>query len=269
MSACSGLAPEAGGIKIDGLSVELGGKSILSEVSFEIEPGSFLYVIGRNGAGKSTLCKCVAGVIRGYRGELFIGGRQASSLSARDRSRAVAYVPQSSPGDVPYIVSDFMEMSRYPWRGMASEADDRRAVSEAMELTDITFLAGRRLSSLSGGERQKVMIASAIAQETRTILMDEPTTYLDYAHQVETVDVMARVNRERGVTIMVVTHDVNLAMALSGKVVALAGGRVLWTGLPSGLLEPGRLEGIFGVPFRHYGSESGGGQILAPQRSRL
>jgi iron complex transport system ATP-binding protein len=268
VSAAHDFARGENGIKIAGLSVELGGKAILNDVSFEAEPGSFLYVIGRNGAGKSTLFKCVAGVIRRYGGEVFIGGRRASSLPARDRARLVAYVPQSSPGDVPYIVSDFIEMSRYPWRGLASEADDRRAVAEAMELTGITCLAGRRISSLSGGERQKAMIASAIAQETMTILMDEPTTYLDYAHQVETVDVMARVNRERGVTIMVVTHDVNLALKLSGKVVAMSGGRVLWTGHPSGLLEPGRLRGIFGVSFRSYSSgREGDCEILAPERA--
>jgi iron complex transport system ATP-binding protein len=268
--AVQNIAREANGIKIAGLSVELGGKAILSDVSFEAEPGSFLYVIGRNGAGKSTLLKCIAGVIRGYGGELFIGDRLAASLAARDRARIVAYVPQSSPGDVPYIVSDFIEMSRYPWRGIATEADDRRAVAEAMELTGITSLAGRRISSLSGGERQKVMIASAIAQETSAILMDEPTTYLDYAHQVETVDVMARVNRERGVTIMVVTHDVNLSLELSGKVVAMSGGRVLWTGPPSGLIEPGRLQGIFGVSFRSYSSgREGDSKILAPERAAL
>jgi iron complex transport system ATP-binding protein len=260
----------ANGVEIAGLSVELGGRAILSDVSFVAEPGCFLYVIGRNGAGKSTLLKCIAGVVGSYSGKLTIGGRDASSLSARDRARLVAYVPQSSPADVPYTVFDFIEMSRYPWRGISSEADDRRAAAEAMDLTGIASFAGRRLSNLSGGERQKVMIASAIAQESGTILMDEPTTYLDYAHQVETIDLMARVNRERGVTMIVVTHDVNLAMGLSGKVVAMSGGRVEWTGPPSGLLEPGWLRSIFGVSFSRYSSgRDGEFPVLVPERGVL
>jgi iron complex transport system ATP-binding protein len=258
------------GIKITGLSVELGGRAILSGVSFDAAPGSFLYVIGRNGAGKSTLLKCVAGVTGGYKGELLVGGQEVSSLSARDRARRVAYVPQGSPGDVPYTVSDFIEMSRYPWRGIASEADDRRAVSGAMELTGITAFAGRRISSLSGGERQKAMIASAIAQGSGIILMDEPTTYLDYAHQVETINLMARVNREHGVTMLVVTHDVNLAMGFSCKIVAMSGGRVEWTGPPSGLLEPGWLNRIFGVQFDRYSSGRDGElPVLVPERAAL
>ncbi|MDR3075944.1 MAG: ABC transporter ATP-binding protein, partial [Synergistaceae bacterium] len=155
---------------------------------------------------------------------------------------------------VPYTAAEFLELSRYPWRSVSTDADDRRAVGEAMRLTGISQLAERRLTSLSGGERQKVMIAAAIAQETGAILMDEPTTYLDYAHQVETMEVLARINRERGVTLMVVTHDVNLAMGLSGNVVAMAGGRVNWTGPPDGLLESGRLDEIYGVRFRQYSS---------------
>ncbi|MDR1515965.1 MAG: ABC transporter ATP-binding protein [Synergistaceae bacterium] len=270
MSRDQSAERRANGIEISGMSVELGGRAILQDVSFEAEPGGFLYVIGRNGAGKSTLLKCIAGVIGSYSGKLVISGREASSLSARDRARLVAYVPQSSPADVPYTVLDFIEMSRYPWRGVSSEADDRRAVTEAMELTGIAPFADRRLSSLSGGERQKVMIASAIAQESGTILMDEPTTYLDYAHQVETIDVMARVNRERGVTMIVVTHDVNLAMGLSGKLVAMSGGRVEWTGPPAGLLEPGWLHRIFGVSFSRYSSgRDGEFPILVPERGIL
>jgi iron complex transport system ATP-binding protein len=239
-------------------------------VSFEAPPGGFICVIGKNGAGKSTLLKCRAGVVGGYAGEIAICGKNASSLSARDRSRLVAYVPQSSPCDIPYTVRDFLEMSRYPWRGASSDADDRHALAEAMDITGIVALADRRLASLSGGERQKVMIASAIAQGTGTVLMDEPTTYLDYAHQVETIEMMARVNRDRGVTMIVVTHDINLAMELSDMVVAMSGGRIDWAGSPSGLFEPGRLNGIFGVSFRKYSSgNSGEYQILVPERTAL
>ncbi|MDR1944382.1 MAG: ABC transporter ATP-binding protein [Synergistaceae bacterium] len=253
-------------ISISGLSLELGGTMILSDVSFEVPLGSLVCIVGRNGAGKSTLFKCVAGVIGNYSGELSISGRVARALSAKERSRFVAYVPQSSPIDIPYAVGEFMEMSRYPWRSVSSESEDRRAVAEAMEMAGIAGFADRRLGSLSGGERQKVMIASAIAQGAGTILMDEPTTYLDYAHQAETMDLIFRVNRERGVTVMVVTHDVNLAIGMAGAAVAMAGGRVIWLGHSSGLLDPGRLAEIFGVNFRLYSSEGESLPMAAPER---
>ncbi|MDR3165383.1 MAG: ABC transporter ATP-binding protein [Synergistaceae bacterium] len=256
------------GIKISGLSLKLNGKRILSDISFDVAPGEFFCVIGRNGAGKSTLLKCICGIIGGYEGEINICGRHAAGLSARGRSRLVAYVPQGSPSDIPYTVRDFLEMSRYPWRGVSSDADDAREIAEAMDMTGITAFSDRRLSSLSGGERQKVMIASAIAQRTDAILMDEPTTYLDYAHQMETMDMMSRVNSFRSVSMIIVTHDINLATELAGRVAAMSDGRMEWVGPPSGLFEATRLNGIFGVPFRRYVADAPGGrQILAPERA--
>jgi len=245
------------GIRVSGLSLSLGGSQILNNVSIEAAPGSFLCVVGRNGAGKSTLFQCVAGIHRNYAGGIFIGGRESGSLSARERSRLIAYVPQNSPGDIPYTAEEFMEMSRYPWRGVSSPKDDALAIAGAMEMTGTAGLSDRRLSSLSGGERQKVMIASAIAQGTCAILMDEPTTYLDYAHQAETMELMARINREHGVTMMVVTHDVNLAIGLAGSAAAISSGSVVWSGESRGLLDTDLLARIFGVSFRQYRSDDG------------
>ena len=260
-------ARRAAGISVSKVSFSAGGVRALNDVSFSAEPGGIVFVIGRNGAGKSTLFKCIAGIIKNYAGKIDIGGTPSSSLSARDRARLVAYVPQWSPGDVPYTVSEFMEMSRYPWKTVSGGVDDRRAIDEAVSLAGIGGLVNRGLSSLSGGERQKVMIAAAIAQETGIMLMDEPTTYLDYACQAEIMDVMAGVNRERGVTMIVVTHDVNLAMSLAGHVVAMSSGRVIWAGPPSGLFEPDRLEAIYGARFRVYSPGSmGEGAVMLPER---
>jgi iron complex transport system ATP-binding protein len=258
------------GIKISGLSLKLNGKKILSDISFDVAPGEFFCVIGRNGAGKSTLLKCIAGITKGYDGEINVCGKNAAGMSARAMSRRVAYVPQGSLGDVPYTARDFLEMSRYPWRGVSSDADDAREIAEAMDMTGIAAFADRKLSSLSGGERQKVMIASAIAQRTDAILMDEPTTYLDYARQMETADMMSGVNSLRGVSMIIVTHDINLAVELSGRVAAMSEGELKWIGPPSGLFETDRLNGIFGVPFGRYESDVPGGRhILAPERAVL
>ena len=257
-------------LSISGLTLDIGNARILNDISLEAEPGNTVCVIGRNGAGKSTLLKCIAGIINGYAGNISIGDMPSRSLSPRDRARLVAYVPQGFPDGVPYTVAEFMEMSRYPWIGVSNGAADRRAIEAAMELTGTAPLAGRDISSLSGGERQKVTIASAIAQETGVILMDEPTTYLDYAHQVETVKMMSRVNRERGATLMIVTHDVNLPikMAANGtvKIAAMLKSRVIWTGTPSELTESERMREIYGVNFRKYSSERPGeSPILMPE----
>jgi iron complex transport system ATP-binding protein len=239
-------------LEVSSLSLMLDGRTILGDIAFSADAGDFICIVGRNGAGKSTLFKCIAGIYRNFSGAISIGGARSASLGERDRARMIAYVPQSAPPNIPYTVREFMEMSRYSWRGVSSPADDARAMSEAFDMTDTGFLADRRMNSLSGGERQKVMIAAAIAQETGIILMDEPTSYLDYAHQAETIEVMARVNTERGVTMLAVTHDINMAVRLSDRIVAFSGGRVVWIGPPGDILDESLLQSIYGVSFEWY-----------------
>ncbi|MDR3280857.1 MAG: ABC transporter ATP-binding protein [Synergistaceae bacterium] len=241
-------------IGISELTISLGGKKILRDVSFDVGRGEFLCIVGKNGAGKSTLFKCLCGVYKNFEGELRLAGRPTDAMRARERARIVAYVPQSAPPDMPYTAGEFMEMSRYAWRNgwSGSKSSDERAIASAVALAGTGEFSSRRMCDLSGGERQKVMIASAIASESDAILMDEPTTFLDYAHQVETMEMMSRVNRERGVAMLVVTHDVNIAIRMSGRVVAIAGGRVEWSGAPDELREPARLRSIFGVAFEQY-----------------
>lgn len=248
-------APGEEALHLSGVSISLGergGRPILRGIDLAVRRGEFLCIVGRNGAGKSTLCKCVAGIHTGYAGEIRIAGRPVRGIPARERARLVAYVPQSAPTDIPYTVDEFLDMARYPWRNIASRAEDARAVRAAAELADIAHLADRKLASLSGGERQKVLIAAAIAQEAACVLMDEPTTYLDYAHQVEAMQILSRVRRERGATMLLVTHDVNMALLLSDTVVALADGCVAWSGAPDAMTDPALLERIFGIPFARY-----------------
>jgi len=239
-------------IEVSGLSISLGGKTILRDVSFETKSGDFFCVIGKNGAGKSTLFKCLCGLHKNFHGTVKLAGKAYREMSARERARILAYVPQSVPPDMPYTVREFMDMSRYPWRGVSSPRDDEQAVAEAVSLAGIGEFASRRMRDLSGGERQKVMIAAAIAQGSEAILMDEPTTFLDYAHRMEAMELVTRVNRDRKITMLVITHDINLAVRISDKALALSEGRVEWAGTPSELQEPGLLRSIFGVTFGRY-----------------
>ncbi|MDR1916119.1 MAG: ABC transporter ATP-binding protein [Synergistaceae bacterium] len=260
-----------GSLEVSGLSLLLDERTILGDITFSASAGDFICIVGRNGAGKSTLFKCIAGIYKNFSGTIDIDGRRSISISERDRARLIAYVPQSSPQNIPYTVREFMEMSRYSWRGVSSPAEDSRAVSEAFDMTDTGSLTDRRMDSLSGGERQKVMIASAIAQETGIILMDEPTSYLDYAHQAETAEVMTRINVERGVTMLAVTHDINMAVRSSRRIVALSGGRVLWGGQPNDILDESLLQSIYGVSFEWYFpgcSCESGYPLLAPTQSK-
>lgn len=239
-------------IKISNLSLRLNGEKILDDVSLSVKRGELLCVIGVNGAGKSTLLKCICGIHNAYSGAVEIDGVPRSVMNARELARSVAYVPQSSPDDVPYTVREFVEMSRYPWKNVASAASDERAVSRALCLTETEELADRPMASLSGGERQRASIASAIAQDSGIVLMDEPTTYLDYKHQAETTRLMKHINERLGTTIVAVTHDVNMAADISTSVIAMSRGRIEWSGAPEALFEGTRLGEIFGVDFESY-----------------
>ena len=252
-------------IEVSGLSITLGGKAILRDVSFSAGSGDLLCVVGRNGAGKSTLFKCICGVHKNFSGSIKLAGRTLDTLDARARARIAAYVPQSVPPDIPYTVREFMEMSRYPWEGIRSVRGGTNAVSEAISLAGLEKFVAHRMRDLSGGERQKVMIASAIAQEADAILMDEPTTFLDYAHQIETMELITRIKRERNVAMLIVTHDINLAMRVSDKVLALSAGRVEWVGVPYELRDDRLLRSIFGVSFEQYFPTQGNAYpLLAP-----
>ena len=252
-------------LEVSGVSLSLDGRMILSDVTFSALSGDFICMVGRNGAGKSSIFKCVVGIYKNFSGAIEIGGRRSSRLSDRNRAKLVAYVPQIASLDVPYTVREFMEMARYPWKGTSTAAEDSRSISEALAMTGTGDLADRRMNALSGGERQKVMIASAVAQDTGIIVLDEPTSYLDYEHQAEAAEVMARINVERGVTVLAVTHDINLAVRASCRIIALAEGRVFWSGSPRGILEDGLLQSIYGVPFERYFPRCGAGYpLLAP-----
>jgi len=252
-------------IEVSGLSISLGGKPILRDVSFAADSGDLLCFVGRNGAGKSTLFKCICGVHKNFSGSVKLAGRATNTMNARARARIVAYVPQNVPPDIPYTVREFIEMSRYPWEGAHSTRSGNAAVCEEIALAGLEELAGREMRALSGGERQRAMIASAIAQEADAILLDEPTTFLDYAHQIETMELITRVKKERNAAMLIVTHDVNFAMKISDRVLALLEGKVEWVGIPHELKDSKLLRSIFGVSFEQYFSKQDNSpSLLAP-----
>ena len=255
-------------LEIRFLSFAVGRKTILQNVSASIGEGETWSLIGANGAGKSTLLKCLMRIHTGWTGDVLLFGRRLMSFTQRELARRMAYVPQ--PGNdhrFPYTVHEFVRMGRYAYRGPfgATHAGDSAAIADAVALAGIEPLLDRTLDTLSGGERQKVFIAAALAQGADVLLLDEPTAFLDYRHQAEVASLLRGINRERGTTILTVTHDVNAAILTGGHVLALREGRVAWQGHAAELMCAQRLNAIFDATFRFLDDPETGLRLVAPQ----
>jgi ABC-type cobalamin/Fe3+-siderophores transport system ATPase subunit len=228
----------------------IGEKEILHDVSFIVRQGEYVAIAGPNGAGKSTLLKCFDRIFTGGGGELLIDGISRDRFRQKSLARLVAYVPQADSRTIPFTVEQFLLMCRYPYLSpfVSIKKTDRLAVSEAMLQTNTAQFAGRPISTLSGGERQKVYIAAALAQGAHIWLLDEPTTFLDYNRQNEILSLLASVNKDLGVTILAVTHDLNHAVLEADRVVALKDGAVVFNGEPAGIMNHDVLERIYDTP---------------------
>jgi len=256
-------------LELRAVGVEIDGCRILQQVSVTVEKGQFLSLIGPNGAGKSTLIRCLAGLIAPGRGEILLDGRPLGSLSRRVIARSISYVPQADARSLPFTVRSFVEMGRYPHLGpwAAPGAADVRAVEEALAQTETAHLAQRSMESLSGGERQRVLIAAALAQGGRILLLDEPTTFLDYRHQMWIVELLERLHRDQGMTVVTATHDLNWTLTVSDAVLALRDGAVAFLGPTAELFAAGRLEAIYGTRFELVASGSRRLPLVVPARN--
>lgn len=256
-------------VTVEDLSVCIGEAEILHGVSLTVGRGDFLTVIGPNGAGKSTLLRCLDGLLQPSSGRILFDGRALSEYGRRELARTVSYVPQPDAGPLDYTVREFVEMGRFPhigaWAAL-SEADSA-AVNNAMELTEVADLAERSMSSLSGGEKQRASIAAALAQGGSILLLDEPTSFLDYRHQVQVLDLLDRLHNENGLTVVAVTHDLNSTVASSDEVIALKDGCVAFRGRPSELLHAEILSDIYSADFRLIDGGHCGLPMVLPARN--
>ncbi|MBU0481570.1 MAG: ABC transporter ATP-binding protein [Proteobacteria bacterium] len=234
-------------VAVRDLDLSYGKVQVLKKVAFEVSGGEFVVIIGPNGTGKTSLLKALVGLVK-TSGSIEILGRNLAEYSRKELAVSVAVVPQQVALDFPFTVAETVLMGRSPHLGLLeSEGDhDRRIAREAMEFTDIATLADRRLDELSGGERQRVIIARAICQEPRLIMLDEPTASLDPAHQVRIMDLMERLRRERGTTVIMVSHDLNLAAMYGERLILLKDGRVSASGTLDEVLVAGLLEENYG-----------------------
>ncbi|MCY2961430.1 MAG: ABC transporter ATP-binding protein [Planctomycetota bacterium] len=236
----------------------------LAGVDFAARAGEFTFVIGPNGSGKSTLLRILAGILAPDAGEVRLEGRSLTELAARERARRIALVPQYLPVLPEVLVADFVLSGRYARvpRWTALGADDRRIAASALADCDAGELACRGMDELSGGQRQRVLVARAVAQEAPVLLVDEPTNALDPEHQIQVLDLLARLTcTDRAV--VVVSHDLNLASQYATRLVLLDEGRVVKDGAPEDVLTRAVLEPVYGAQL-HYGSWDVAGRAARP-----
>jgi len=253
-------------IEMSSFSLKIGGRTVLNEISLEIEEGQYVAIVGQNGAGKTTLLKCLNRIHTGGSGEIRIAGRLLGQYSQKKLAQLVSYVPQADGRSAPFTVYEFVMMGRYPYLNAFSSPSEKdvAAVHDALALTGTSEFAERLLGTLSGGERQKVFIAAALAQEAKILLLDEPTTFLDPKHEADVQRLLARANRERAVTIISVTHDINSAVLTSQRILALKNGEVAFWGGVEELMDNETLERIYEKSFL-FGRHPRTGQTIVTQ----
>ncbi len=239
-------------IEIQRLSVKYYKETILSNLNLEVAKGSFTGIIGPNGSGKTTLLKCISKELSPVSGRILIAGEELSTISTRELAGFMGVVPQKWEANFPFTASEVVMMGRFPHlKRFAKESEyDRMVVREAMIQANILSLAERPITEMSGGELQRVIIAQALAQSPQILLLDEPTSHLDINHSLEICELLKNLVITKGLTVVAVLHDLNLASRYCETLVLLKGGRVYAKGAPEEVLTPENLEAVFGVKVR-------------------
>lgn len=225
-------------LEMNHLEVTFGAVQVLEDLSFSVKEGEFFSIIGPNGSGKTTLLKALAHILPIHSGEILMKGSDISSLSRKEIAKKIALVPQQEETGLLFSVEETVLMGRSPHLGMLGleSRKDYEIARQAMEFTDVLNLAERKLNEISGGERQRVIIARAICQQADIILLDEPTSALDYSHQIQIMDLMERFQSENKATIIMVSHDLNLAAMYSDRMMIVKHGQIQALGKPEEVL---------------------------------
>ena len=236
-------------LETQGLVLSYGERPVVDDLSVEIPDGEITVIVGANGCGKSTLLRGMARLVAPVRGTVLLDGKSVHHTPSKEVARVLGLLPQAPVAPEGITVTDLVGRGRYPHQGWFRHwgpADDE-AVAHALAATGTTELADRRLEDMSGGQRQRVWIAMALAQDTDLLLLDEPTTYLDLAHQIDVLDLLTDLNTEHGTTIVVVMHDLNLACRYADHMIAMADGGVAAEGPPTSVVTPELVRQVFGL----------------------
>ncbi|GKQ33993.1 ABC transporter ATP-binding protein [Streptomyces sp. A012304] len=236
-------------VDIEGVTVEAAGARIVDDIRLTVPDGAFVGLVGPNGSGKSTLLRCAYRALRPDAGAIRLGGDDVHAMPPTATARALAALPQESAAEFDFTVAEVVAMGRLPHRDRTARTD-HDICARAMDSTGVAHLADRGFLALSGGEKQRVLIARALAQQPRVLVLDEPTNHLDIAHQLEVLSLV----RASGPTVLAALHDLNLAAAHCDLLYVIADGRIVASGTPHDVLRPALLAEVFGVrahPVRH------------------
>jgi iron complex transport system ATP-binding protein len=234
-------------LNVSQLDISIGKRKILQDVSFGVNAGEIFSIIGPNGSGKTTLLKALSSILPVSSGSITLQNNDLSALNRKEIAQKIALVPQQEHSGALFSVEETVLMGRSPHLGLFGYESrrDYEMAYQAMEFTDVADLAKRKMNELSGGERQRVIIARAICQQADLILLDEPTSALDYSHQIQIMDLMEQFRAEKNVTVVLVSHDVNLAAMYSDRMMILKGGSIREIGHPSDVLTEKNMQQYF------------------------
>ncbi len=254
-------------LRADAVHVRYGHREAVRDVTLAVPDGGVTAVVGPNACGKSTLLRALARVLSPSAGAVVLDGTSIARLPTREVARRLALLPQAPVVPEGIVVADLVARGRTPHQGFLRSwsREDEAAVTWALDATGTSHVADRAVDELSGGQRQRVWIAMALAQETGLLLLDEPTTFLDIAHQVEVLDLVGRLG-EQGRTVVVVLHDLNLACRYAHHVVAMREGRVVVAGPPAQVITAEVVERVFGLPAVVITDPVTGGPLVVPAR---
>ncbi|KAA2262323.1 ABC transporter ATP-binding protein [Solihabitans fulvus] len=263
-------AAESARLRANQLRLGYGDRLVVDGLDLDVLPGTVTAVIGPNGCGKSTLLRALGRLLKPRGGSVLLDGKRIDRMPTREVARIVGVLPQTPQAPEGLTVADLVARGRHPHQAWYRQwsADDEAAVAEALRMTRMTDLAERTIDELSGGQRQRAWISMALAQGTDLLLLDEPTTYLDLAHQIDVLDLVQHLHAEAGRTVVMVLHDLNLAARYADRLVAMRDGRIVREGSPAEVLTEELLLDVFGLDARVVPDPVAGTPLVVPIGSR-
>jgi iron complex transport system ATP-binding protein len=264
------MTKEKNPIEVKNLRCSLGGREIISGVDFTNEKGKFYSIIGPNGSGKTTLLRTIVASLEPESGELLIDNISIANLKGKELAKKLAYVSQNTNSDIEFNVLDYVLMGRYPYLGLLqSEGEnDLEFAKKSMELTNTWYLREKKLNEISGGERQRVVVARALTQDTPIILLDEPISQLDIHHQIELMDTLSSMVEIKGITIVAVLHDLNIASQYSDYIMLINNGKVVKIGKPGEVLSKQTILDVYNMEVQVLQNPETGRPFVIPSRYR-
>lgn len=246
-------------IRVNNLTVAYENNTIIKDMSLSLPKGKFSIIIGGNGCGKSTLLKTISRINKPVRGDIFINDKNIKKVKEKDIAREVAFLPQGPTCPNGLTVRQLVAYGRFPHQKMVGGLNkhDKEMIDWAIEQTGLSEFADREIENLSGGQRQRAWIAMTLAQETEIIMLDEPTTYLDLSYQLEVLEILEKLNKEKNITVVTVLHEINNAFRFADHIVGLKKGQIVCEGRPKDVINEETLREIYGIDARLMMSEVG------------